>query len=165
MEDVPEIFLPVGVVLRNGQTSYNNLRDVRLTIKQKSFICSQISHDFSVYPDFIGAVAGNQFVERYNLVTSTVWSWLKKFKEPNGILHEYCGKPTLPDEQGVKDALQEIFEGVADESGRKDKKRLMTEIEVQACFNKHARLSKVRKGRELDPNDPHSAPPIAHKRM
>jgi hypothetical protein len=77
-----------------------------------------------------------------------------------------AGQPKLPDEQGINDAMDEISAGVPEGVvGPGSRKRLMTEVETIACFNKHARWSKVRLGAQINPNDPGSCPPIHPTKM
>jgi hypothetical protein len=166
--DDVSIFLPTNA-MRNRQT-YRDLRAFKLSAIQKEFVCAHMEHDFHKFPDIIGGESGKQFVERYRLSTSTVSGWQKLYR--NGkCIHDSVGQPKLPDEQGIREAIKEISEGVPDTSPRgqggqrAQKKRLMTEYEIEACFNKHARLSKVRAGSKINPYDLEKWPSIAPDRM
>ena len=164
MFDEVSIFLPTNLNRRMAIPLYNDLDGIKLSVIQKAYVCTQIDHDFTEYADIIGDEKANEFISRYNLNHSTVKNWQKQYRTEGLTIHVTAGKPKIPDAQGIQDALLEISEGVS-ENGRRNKKRLMTANEVEACFNKHARFSKVRAGVEINPYDPHSCPPIHKNKM
>jgi hypothetical protein len=170
MEDLNngiDVFLPTNMNRRMAIPLYADLSEVKLSVVQKGFICAQMDHDFDEYEDIIGLERGNQFISRYKLNQSTVSGWQKQYRT-GGLctIHDTVGKPKLPDEKGIHDALEEISEGVTENGrGQKNKKRLMNNEEIEACFNKHARFSKVRAGVNINPFNPLSCPPIHKNKM
>ncbi len=69
--DEVAIFFPYNLDMRMAIPLYGNLSDFKLSIAQKTFVCEQLDHDFTTFPDIIGADCGRNFIDRYKLKHST----------------------------------------------------------------------------------------------
>ncbi len=69
------MFLPTNMDRRMIIPIYRDLSEVKLSIFQKTYICSQMDHNFAEFADNIGADKGCDFIGRYHLKQSPVGSW------------------------------------------------------------------------------------------
>jgi hypothetical protein len=150
LPDEMDIFRPTTGMLRNSQAVFKDLKCADLTGPQKDYVARQCIDDGS---DFRCGMSANEIKRRYNIPKGTAGTLITNFKYniPN---RTSSGRPAAIDEQGRQEFLQEVAEGkeVVDGKGRKrkHKKVLLNDPEIQGCLNKHARLTKQRRGHDVD---------------
>ena len=148
-----DVFRPTNHRANHNVCEFRVLKGTKLTGVQKDFFAKQCLKQFDGQPDIIGELSGIQFKKRYSIPGGTVDEWIKRVKCGLSNIDGGAGRRTVLDEQGMKDAMLVISQGVPEKvGGKKHKMRLMEDREVNKVFIEQAMKTAQRRGRVVDPD-------------
>ena len=158
-----DLFNQLNPNRRKQPALYRNLSKEKLCAAQKKYLCEQL--------DKLEHGSAKHFIKRYNLNVITVYGWLRLYRKTGTILNARRGKPKIPDDQGLRDAMHRISEGVGNGGivtfapshlpiDSSTSMRLFNDQEIEACFEFHAMQSRKRSNNSINLLQPELYPKI-----